>query len=52
MVAARVWHALDDVAAIRAGQAGDVHLDAADEAQAARALVVCVRTGNGFGKLG
>ena len=50
MLAAGARHALDDEAIARARQAGDIHLDPVDEAQAARTLMVRVCLGNGIGE--
>jgi hypothetical protein len=50
VVAAGVRHALDDEALIRAREASHVHLDAIDQAHAARPTVRSVRILDGFGE--
>ena len=51
-MAAGVRHALDDEALIRTREPGDVHLDAVDQAQAARPMVGRVRRCDRFGEAG
>lgn len=50
MLAAGAGHALDDVAVVRAGEPGDVHLDAFGKAQAAWPLAGGVGLRDSFGK--